>query len=263
MKKLLTIIGMMFVMGVTFGQTKISELTPASVLGTGDLFVIVQSSTTKSMTGTVLMNAVSDTADQVRQAISDSINDISLSGITIDSNSVDQHHFKVGAVNALYMQSTEAHESVTGTTGDSLVQQIEWPFLGEKDKVRIKAVFGNGGQNDNYGRIRLYDSNGSTAQSWSTEPLEMQGDVTGVIELEITRINDSTVSVLRKISTYDNFNGVVTVETYDYRTYDVESAADAYARIYINADDAGFSCFDYSAEVIFYDPKYYDYIQNN
>jgi len=70
MKRLTALTIALFLLGTMSGQVKISELTTAGQLFPGDIFVVVQSGTTKSMSGSVLMEAVSDTADLLRYEFS-------------------------------------------------------------------------------------------------------------------------------------------------------------------------------------------------
>ena len=70
MKRILIITGLLIAV-LANGQTKISELPAATSIGSSDLFVIVQTGSTKNMPGSVLMDAISDSADNVRDEFAD------------------------------------------------------------------------------------------------------------------------------------------------------------------------------------------------
>jgi len=70
MKKLLVITGLLIAI-TGYSQTKISELPEATSVSSSDLFVIVQSGSTKNMPGSVLLDAISDSADNVRDEFAD------------------------------------------------------------------------------------------------------------------------------------------------------------------------------------------------
>jgi hypothetical protein len=70
MKRLAVLVIGVLIMVASNAQVKISELTSATALGSGDRFVVVQGGSTKSMAGRVILKAVEDTANILRYEFS-------------------------------------------------------------------------------------------------------------------------------------------------------------------------------------------------
>jgi len=242
MKKTLFILTLFVLTLSVNAQKKISELPVATSVSGTDLFVIVNAGATKQLAGSVILNAVSDTADDVRNYIDNEIDNLEITGSQITDAGIDK--IDISPYASTYIVTAGGPQLKTTTSaGDSIVKGAYWSLPAVGTVIEAKACYTGIG----VGKMQVKDYGTNTVTA--TTPT---GNIytLSYIETKIIILSETTYGVEQKIYTYDDYaNEYVNVD----QSWNQYTFGGSYQglQIYImyNSTTIGYKCNYYTIEL--------------